>query len=459
MLSNELEYLSERRVPTRARRAPRVHHGRAPAARHCSIRRRSSRSCGVRRRSRAPAPRAEGIHRRIDAAPARRRRRRVATCSRRSAFSACCSARCFTCSRAARRKSRRRTCSSRSSARSNRTRCICSACKTSRGSTSSTTSRTALPKIQEAKPESEDGNAEASATAKASSRSRSFTTNLNALAEAGKIDPLIGRQLEIERTVEILCRRRKNNPLYVGEAGVGKTALAEGLARLIVEGKVPDVLRRLHDLRARHGLADRGHQVSRRFREAPEGRHRGPEEAARRDPVHRRDPHRDRRGRRLGRRDGRVEPHQAGARERRAALHRLDHLSANTAGSSRRTTRSRGASRRSTSPSRPSARRSRSCAASRRRFEEHHGISYSDEALRAAAELSSRHINDRHLPDKAIDVIDEAGARLRLQPEASRAKIGRRRADRGHRRAHRADSAEDAFRRRIATCCATSSAI
>ena len=111
----------------------------------------------------------------------------------------------------------------------------------------------------------------ASATAKAAPLER-FTTNLNALAEAGKIDPLIGRQLEIERTVADPVPAPQEQPLYVGEAGVGKTALAEGLARLIVEGKVPDVLRGLHDLRARHGLADRRHEVSRRFREAAEGR-------------------------------------------------------------------------------------------------------------------------------------------------------------------------------------------
>ena len=183
-----------------------------------------------------------------------------------------------------------------------------------------------VPKIQEPrKPEGEDGDAEgarrrwrtrSSASPRISTRSR----------EAGKIDPLIGRQAEIERTVQILCRRRKNNPLFVGEAGVGKTALAEGLGAIDRRGQGARRAAQLHDLRARHGLVDRRHEVSRRFREALEGRGRRAEEAARCDSVHRRDPHRDRRGRRVGRRDGRVEPDQAGARERRAALHRLDYL-------------------------------------------------------------------------------------------------------------------------------------
>ena len=103
----------------------------------------------------------------------------------------------------------------------------------------------------------------ASAMRRRGSALEKYTTNLNRMAQEGRIDPLIGRKLEVERTIEILCRRRKNNPLYVGEAGVGKTAIAEGLARLIVEGKVPEVLRGLHRLRTRHGRAHRGHQVPR----------------------------------------------------------------------------------------------------------------------------------------------------------------------------------------------------
>ena len=197
-----------------------------------------------------------------------------------------------------------------------------------RASTSSITSPTACPRpaTSARRDREEPAQGEGEREGEGSSALEKYATNLNQLASEGRIDPLIGRQLEIERTIEILCRRRKNNPLYVGEAGVGKTAMVEGLARLIVEGEVPEVLAGSTVLLARPGLADRRHQVSRRLREAPEGRARGAQEAAGRDPVHRRDPHGHRRRRRLGRRHGRVEPDQARARQRRAALHRLDDL-------------------------------------------------------------------------------------------------------------------------------------
>ena len=143
---------------------------------------------------------------------------------------------------------------------------------------------------------------------------------------AGKIDPLIGRDLEIERTIQILCRRTKNNPLYVGDPGVGKTAIAEGLAKRIVEGDVPGSAGEVHDLRARHGLAARRHPLPRRLRGAAEGGGERTGKPAGRHPVHRRDPHRDRRGRDQRRGDGRLQPAEARSGLRQPALHRQHHL-------------------------------------------------------------------------------------------------------------------------------------
>ena len=246
-----------------------------------------------------------------------------------------------------------------------------------------------------------------------------FTTDLNAQAEQGAIDPLIGRELEIERTVQILCRRRKNNPLFVGEAGVGKTALAEGLARLIHEGRVPEVLRdsRIYAL-------DMGALIAgTKYRGDFEKRLKGVVTELKRQP-------------------GSVlfidEIHTViGAGAASGGVMDASNLIKPVLASGE--LRCIG----STTYSEFRGIFEKDHALARRfqkidvveptvpetieilrglksRFEEHHSITYTDEALEAAAELASRHINDRHLPDKAIDVIDEAGAHCRLKPEAER---------------------------------------
>ncbi|HLF09989.1 MAG TPA: AAA family ATPase, partial [Gammaproteobacteria bacterium] len=280
-----------------------------------------------------------------------------------------------------------------------------------------------VPKIQDAKSDADDsasidgerGGSEASALER-------FTTNLNAQAEAGRIDPLIGRQLEIERTVQILCRRRKNNPLFVGEAGVGKTALAEGLARLIVEGKVPDVLRHCTIYALDMGSLIAGTKYrgdfEKRLKGVVAGLKKQPGAILFIDEIHT------------------VIGAGAASGGVMDASNLIKPVLANgdlrCIGS---TTYSefRGIFEKDHALARrfqkidvtePSvAETVEILRGLKSRFEEHHGVTYTDDALQAAVELSSRHINDRYLPDKAIDVIDEAGANCRLQPEAVRQRV------------------------------------
>jgi ATP-dependent Clp protease ATP-binding subunit ClpA len=246
-----------------------------------------------------------------------------------------------------------------------------------------------------------------------------YATNLNQRAIEGKIDPLIGREIEIERTVQILCRRRKNNPLYVGEAGVGKTALAEGLARMIVEERVPDVLKD-----ATIYALDMGTLIAgTKYRGDFEKRLKAVIKEVRDDP-------------------GSIlfidEIHTvigAGAASGGVmdASNLIKPVLANgeiRCIGSTTYAEYRGVFEKDHALARrfqkidvpePSIEETVAILTGlKTRFEEHHGVSYDDESLAAAAELAAKHINDRRLPDKAIDVIDEAGASLRLQPDELR---------------------------------------
>jgi len=246
-----------------------------------------------------------------------------------------------------------------------------------------------------------------------------FTSNLNERAEQGAIDPLIGRELEIERTVQILCRRRKNNPLFVGEAGVGKTALAEGLARLIVEERVPEILRDCTIYALDLGSLIAGTKYRGDFEKRLKGvvaeLKKQPGAILFIDEIHT------------------VIGAGAASGGVMDASNLIKPVLANgdlRCIGSTTYAEFRGIFEKDHALARrfqkidvtePSIEETVEILRGlKSRFEEHHNVKYDDEALRAAAELSSRHINDRHLPDKAIDVIDEAGANCRLQPAATR---------------------------------------
>ncbi len=249
----------------------------------------------------------------------------------------------------------------------------------------------------------------------------SFATNLNELAMRGGIDPLIGRGSEVERTVQILCRRRKNNPLFVGEAGVGKTALAEGLAKKIVDGEVPGVLSGsviyALDLGALlAGTKYRG-DFEKRIKAVLAQLKREPGAILFIDEIHTIIG--------AGSASGGVMD-ASNLIKPMLASGELRCIGSTTYQEYRSIfEKDRALARRFQKidvPEPSVAEAVQILEGLKSRYEEHHQVKYSSAALRSAAELAHRHISDRHLPDTAIDIIDEAGAGQRLLPPDKRRK-------------------------------------
>src|SRR5450830_1023940 len=272
-------------------------------------------------------------------------------------------------------------------------------------------------------PKSSEGGEEAHADAQSKeSPLDQFTQNLNKQAAEGKIDPLFGRDSEVERVIQILCRRRKNNPLLVGEAGVGKTAIAEGLALRITEGDVPDILQTavvysldmgalLAGTKYRGDFELRLKGVLKQLKDTPNG-------ILFIDEIHT----------------------LIGAGAASGGTLDASNLLKPALGSGQLKcigattfTEYRGIFEKDAALSRrfqkvdvvePTVQETVEILKGlKSRFEEHHNVKYAVAALQAAADLSAKYINDRHLPDKAIDVIDEAGAAQRILPPSKRKKI------------------------------------
>jgi ATP-dependent Clp protease ATP-binding subunit ClpA len=250
----------------------------------------------------------------------------------------------------------------------------------------------------------------------------SYTLNLNAMALAGKIDPLIGREKELERVIQTLCRRRKNNPLLVGEAGVGKTAIAEGLARRIVEGDIPEILAQANVYALDMGALLAGTKYRGDFEQRLKGVLKqlteNPNAVLFIDEIHTL----------IGAGSASGGTLDASNLLKPAlSSGQLKCIGATTY------TEYRGIFEKDHALSRrfqkidvvePTvAETIEILKGLKPRFEAHHGIKYSASALTSAVELSVRFINDRHLPDKAIDVIDEAGAAQRILPKSKQKKI------------------------------------
>ncbi len=248
-----------------------------------------------------------------------------------------------------------------------------------------------------------------------------FTQNLNALAVQGKIDPLIGREAEVERVIQVLCRRRKNNPLLVGEAGVGKTAIAEGLAWRITQKDVPDILGSAEVYALDMGSLLAGTKYRGDFEQRLKAVLKQLKENSSAilfiDEIHTLIGAGSASGGTLDASNllkpalssGQLKCIGATTYNEYRGIFEKDHAL------SRRFQK--------IDVNEPSVEQTvQILRGLKTRFEEHHGVRYSSTALTTAAELSARFINDRHLPDKAIDVIDEAGAAQRILPPGKRKK-------------------------------------
>ena len=277
-----------------------------------------------------------------------------------------------------------------------------------------------ITKTPQAKGKEEQAEAEVESQEKGGAL-ESFTQNLNQLALTGKIDPLIGRDRELERVIQTLCRRRKNNPLLVGEAGVGKTAIAEGLARHIIEGRVPEILANATVYCLDMGALLAGTKYRGDFEQRLKGVLKqladNPNAILFIDEIHTL----------IG-----AGAASGGTMDASNLLKPALSSGALKCIGATTYTEFRGVFEKDHALSRrfqkvdvnePSVDETVSILRGlKSRFEEHHGVKYSAAAISSAAELAAKYINDRHLPDKAIDVIDEAGAAQRILPKSKQKK-------------------------------------
>ncbi|HEX8740687.1 MAG TPA: ATP-dependent Clp protease ATP-binding subunit ClpA [Casimicrobiaceae bacterium] len=275
---------------------------------------------------------------------------------------------------------------------------------------------------QQKQEKSSDAKEETESGSEAQGALDAYTMHLNAMARNGKIDPLIGRALELERVIQVLCRRRKNNPLLVGEAGVGKTAIAEGLARRINEGEVPELLKEYQvyslDMGALlAGTKYRG-DFEQRLKAVLKQLSENPKSILFIDEIHTIIGAGAASGGTLDASNLLKPALSTGA---------LKCIGATTYGEFRQIfEKDHALSRRFQKVDVPEpsvAETVEILKGLKTRFEQHHGVKYAPAALTSAAELAARFINDRHLPDKAIDVIDEAGAAQKILPKSRQKKV------------------------------------